>query len=132
MNEDLKLDFNKIKKSSLDDSDDLSGVYWDKIPEDAPFMSLYKHTCKTKKHPPIFWINSSVEEHYTQIMFILKEHFTDEKKGFTGWGCFTQKNLFEICEKDYKIYEKEWTPNGKEFVKKFPDKIKSFIKKYCE
>ena len=28
-----------------------------------------------------------------------------KKKGFTGWGCFTQKNLFEICEKDYKIYE---------------------------
>lgn len=126
-----KLNFKKIKKCACDNSEVLTGVYWDKIPEDAPFMSFCIHIYKKNEHPPILWINPSIEEHFTQIIFILKESFVNEKEGFTGWKPFTRKYLFQICEKDYKIYKEEWIPNGKQFVKDFPEKINEFLEKYC-
>ena len=94
-------------------------------------MSLCKDISTKNEYPPILCINSSIEEHFTQILFILKESFTNEKHGFTGWKPFTRKYLFGVCEKDYNIYEKEWTPNGKQFVKNFPVKINEFLHTYC-
>ena len=131
MNRPYKLNFSKLKKDACDNSGVLTGVYWNKIPEDAPFISFCKHTCKKNEHPPILCINSSIEEHFTQILFILKESLTNKKDGFTGWKPFTRKYLFEVCEKDYNIYEKEWIPNGKQFVKNFPEKINEFLNNYC-
>ena len=126
-----KLNFKKIKKCACDYAGPLTGVYWDKIPDDAPFMSLCKDISTKNEYPPILCINSSIEEHFTQILFILKESFTNEKHGFTGWKPFTRKYLFGVCEKDYNIYEKEWTHNGKQFVKNFPVKINEFLHTYC-
>ena len=77
-------------------------------------------------------IDESVQEHFTQILFILKESYTDSKKGFLGWQPFTEEYLTEICEKDYAIYKSEWGPDGQQFVKMFPEKIKEFLHTYCD
>ena len=131
MDQDYVLDFDKIKHCCQNDLEKFTGIYWDKIPDDRPHKWNCKHRNPKSKHPPIHWINEVIQEHFTQILFILKESFTNENDGFTGWKSFTRKYLFEICEKDYAIYEKEWTPNGKEFIELFPDKINEFLEKYC-
>ena len=81
---------------------------------------------------PILWIDESIEEHFTQILYILKESFADKDKGFTGWKTFSKKYLFDICKKDYWIYKTEWGEKGKIFTEKFPEKINKFLELYCE
>ena len=83
-------------------------------------------------YPPLLYIDESIQEHFTQILFILKESYTEKKTGFTGWQPFTEKYLTNICKKDYGIYKSEWGQDGNHFVNMFPKKIKEFLKIYCD
>ena len=128
------INFDRIKKRKIVNGEDFKGVYFNDISansEDNHRGIKYAKTMKTLGYPPILLINESVPEHFTQILFILKESFTDKKKGFIGWQPFTEKYLTEICEKDYVIYKSEWGPDGNHFIKGFPEKIKEFILQYC-
>ena len=93
-----KLDFNKMYMSK-----EMTGVYWESVPENIRFRDhIILHIermrkDKTQMYPPILYINSSIEEHFTQIVYILKEHFT--KIGFSEGnkrtqGTFVQERAF--------------------------------------
>ena len=126
-----KLDFNKMYMSK-----EMEGVYWESVPENIRFYyHIIKHIDRMRKdetqmYPPILYINSSIEEHFTQIVYILKEHFTNSKEGFTGWGDFTKKTLLKLTKNDAFIYKQNFD-NGHEFARLFPQKIDEFIEKYC-
>ena len=81
-------------------------------------------------YPPIKYINEEIPEHFTQIIYMLKESFIDKDKGFIGWEEFTKEQLIKICNKDKHIYIENYY-NGLEFVKEFPKVIDSFLENYC-
>ena len=130
-----KVNFEKIKQSSTDfkgkdcfkPDEDLKGVYWNEedisgrteIPEDK-----YKHL-------PIVCIYEGIRDHMTQILFILKEDFTDIELGFTGWKSFSKGDLITLCKGEYDIYRDNWR-DGDKFVLEFPEKINYIIDKYCD
>lgn len=126
-----KLDFNKMYMSK-----EMPGVYWESVPENIRFYDhIIKHIDrmrkdKTQMYPPILYINSSIEEHFTQIVYIIKEHFTNLRDGFTGWDNFTKKTLLKLTKNDAFIYHNNYE-NGHEFTRQFPEKIDEFIEKYC-
>ena len=79
---------------------------------------------------PILYIDESVNNHMTQILFLLKETFSDIELGFTGWKSFSKENLITLCKEEAVNYS-DWS-NAKEFVSKFSDKIDYFLKYYCD
>ena len=74
-------------------------------------------------------IDESIEEHLTQIIFILKESFF-ENGNFSGWKEFTRKYLEEQINKDLSIYHNNFN-NGTEFTKEFPEKLDYFLDTFC-
>ena len=82
------------------------------------------------KFPPIKYIDESIDEHYTQIIYLLKELFTDSNEGFTGWKKFTKEQIMKALEHDKYIYIENFS-NGQEFVNKFPNAIEFFLENYC-
>ena len=128
------IDFIKIQRVCKSDSVDFKGIYWDSIPEDVNnydyILSQVQSIDNKYKHHPILYINEAIEEHYTQIIFMLKEHFTDRKEGFTGWKQFTRDELIDIFNNDKYIYIENFS-NGQEFVNKFPNAIEYFLDNYC-
>ena len=130
-----ELNFEKIKETSKDKTIYMKGVYWDSVPTNAPYLNhvldlVNKKNIQNNTSFPILHINEAIQEHFTQILFILQESFTTNK--FTGWKSFTKDYLNEICKKDYVIYctDPSW-PNGKQFVKEFPKKINYFLENFC-
>ena len=77
------------------------GIYYDEIPKDSMFHMLNDDGYN---FPPIKYIDESIDEHYTQIIFLLKELFTDKNEGFTGWKKFTKEQLMKALEHDKYIY----------------------------
>ena len=79
------IDFHKMRNST-----DITGVYWNHIPNNVRFRTFILNEVKRLKKnkfwagQEILYIDVSVEEHYTQIMYILQEYFTEQKKGFIG------------------------------------------------
>lgn len=71
-------------------------------------------------------INERIEDHFVQILFILKESifFLESNK-------FSKDFLEEQIINDYPIYCSNWV-KGNEFVKLFPEKIKLFLIRYCD
>lgn len=129
------INFNRIREKNETDSEDFKGIYFNDISvksEGYQKFINYATTMQMMGYPPVLYIDESIQEHFTQILFILKESYTDKGKGFTGWQPFTEKYLTEICEKDYAIYKSEWGPDGQQFVKMFPEKIKEFLHTYCD
>ena len=140
-----KINFEKIKQSSTDfkGKDWLTpreinkGVYWDisDIPlEDngyIPLEYILEARADKYKHLPIVCIDESIRDHMTQILFILKESFTDIELGFTGWKSFNKESLITLCKGEENIYKNDW-PDGNKFVLEFPDKINTFIESYCD
>ncbi len=129
------INFNKIKDRDSVYHDDFKGVWFNYVSSDSEDYQRFCNYSKTKKivgYPPILGIDESIPEHFTQILFILKESYTDIKTGFKGWLPFTEKYLTNICEKDYWIYKSEWGQDGIHFVKMFPEKIKEFLNRYCD
>ena len=126
-----RLDFNKMRNSN-----EIKGVYWDSVPENIRFRShILAHIERMNKgsdvkYEPILYINESINEHYTQIMHILKQYFTDYKSGFLGLNSFTKETLVENVKRDYFIYKDNY-PDGEDFVELFPKKIDEFIEKFC-
>ena len=140
-----KINFEKIKQSSTDfkgkdwltPREIIKGVHWDisDIPlEDdeyyIPLEYILEMRADKYKHLPIVCIDESIRDHMTQILFILKENFTDYYFGFTGWKSFSKESLITLCKEEYDIYN-DW-PNGNDFVLEFPDKINTFIESYCD
>ncbi len=128
------LNFQNIKNESLKKNNNFNGIYWNDIPKDIPFYTSIINKIKTMEtfgYQPILYINEIVQDHFTQILFILKESYTDRKTGFTGWRSFTEEYLREICRKDYNIYRSEWGADGEKFVELFPIMIDEFIRDYC-
>ena len=129
------INFDRIREKNETDSEDFKGIYFNDISVNSEgyqkFIS-YTTTMQVMGYPPVLYIDESVQEHFTQILFILKESYTDKKTGFTGWQRFTEEYLTEICEKDYAIYKSEWGPDGQQFVKMFPHKITEFLQLYCD
>ena len=82
------------------------------------------------KYPPIKYIDESIQNHIVQIIFLIKEYFTDIEKGFIGWNDFTKKDLVKLFVDNKEIYINEFE-NGKEFVKEFPNKIIYFLNYFC-
>ena len=103
------------------------GIYYDEIPKDSMFHMLNDDGYK---FPPIKYIDESIDEHYTQIIYLLKELFTDSNEGFTGWKKFTKEQIMKALEHDKYIYIENYS-NGQEFVNKFPIEIDRFLKYYC-
>ena len=136
-----KLNFDKIKAASTSiyssdfkgkdwytpDGETILGVYWD-ITE-LPSTSLLDIPKGKYLYSPILLINEIIRDHMTQILFILKENFTDIEEGFLGWNSFSKEHLIDICEGEEDIY-KEW-PNGNDFASEFSEKINYFIESYC-
>lgn len=75
-------------------------------------------------------IDESKDDHYTQILFMLKESFYNKEKKYTIWKEFTKKELNNICEADKHVYIDNYD-NGLQFVDQFPEKINQFINDYC-
>ena len=132
-----KINFEKIKQSSTDfkGKDWLTpreinkGVYWDI--SDIPLEHVQYIPKDKYKHVPIVCIDESIRDHMTQILFILKESFTDIELGFTGWKSFNKESLITLCKGEENIYKNDW-PDGNKFVLEFPDKINTFIESYCD
>ena len=126
------IDFHKMRISS-----DITGIYWNHIPNNVKFRSFILNEVKRLKknkfwaQQKIMYIDASVEEHYTQIMYILQEYFTEKKKGFIGWDSFTKETLIKLCKYDEYIYKENFN-NGVEFIQEFPNKIDNFIEKFCQ
>ena len=129
------INFDQIRERNAINSDDFKGIYFNDISANSEgyqkFIN-YTTTMQMMGYPPVLYIDESIQEHFTQILFILKESYTDSKKGFLGWQPFTEEYLTEICKKDFYIYLSEWGPDGNEFVKIFPEKIMEFLQIYCD
>ena len=138
-----KLNFEKIKQSTTDfkgkdwyrPHQDLKGVYWN----EKDLSGLIKETSLSYKdlipenkykHPPIVCIYEGIRDHMTQILFILKENFTDKELGFTGWKSFSKEYLTSLCKGEYDIYN-DWE-DGDKFAFQFPEKINYFLESYCD
>ena len=132
-----KINFEKIKQSSTDfkgkdwltPREIIKGVYWDI--SDIPLEHVQYIPKDKYKHVPIVCIDESIRDHMTQILFILKESFTDIELGFTGWKSFSKESLITLCKGEENIYKNDW-PDGNKFVLEFPDKINTFIESYCD
>jgi hypothetical protein len=115
------INFYLIKLNNID------GVFFDNIPDEL----IIKDTKDTKySYDPIKFIDERIEEHMTQIIFLLKEYFTNKNDGFSGWDDFTKSELIKLVEKEKNIYINNFK-NGKIFIDNFPEKINYFLKRYC-
>jgi hypothetical protein len=120
------------------------GIYWDidnsLIYEEGIYYRNIKYCNIEKiklyqrepqwKHSPLSCIDESINDHMTQILFIIKEEFTDRDIGFMGWNSFTKKSLNTLIQENIDVYE-GWD-NCEEFVEMFPKKIIQFLECYCD
>ena len=94
-----KINFEKIKQSSTDfkgkdwftPGEIITGVYWNI--SDIPLEHVQYIPKDKYKHFPVVYIDESIRDHMTQILFILKEKFTDTELGFAGWKPFSKESL---------------------------------------
>ena len=139
------IDFKKIQNQSDDfkgkdwykPKDNIQGIYFNK--ED---ISMYSENAESTmediirlenskwQYLPLLYIDESVNNHMTQILYILKENFTNPDIGFTNWENFSKEDLIDLCKKQECIYINDWS-NGTTFVSEFPYKIDYFLKSYC-
>ncbi|MAJ43191.1 MAG: hypothetical protein CMF96_00415 [Candidatus Marinimicrobia bacterium] len=106
----------------------IEGIFFDNIPNYIPDDLIIKDT--KYLYSPIKLIYEIQENHITQIIFLLKEYFTNKDTGFSGWNNFTESELINLFEKNKNIYINNFK-NGKMFVKKFKEKINFFLNNYC-
>ena len=132
-----RINFEKVKQSSTDfkgkdwftPREIIKAVYWDI--SDIPLEHVQYIPKDKYKHFPVVYIDESIRDHMTQILFILKEKFTDTELGFAGWKPFSKESLITQCKGEYGIYKEDW-PDGNTFVSEFPEKINTFIVSYCD
>ena len=136
MTEKYKLDLDKITETIRNNSNFFEGVYVDSVPENAPFRSHVNYAIKNLNknpeflHPPFLYINEGVEEHTTQIMYLLKQTFIDRRKGFMGWQPFTKDQLTKLCKDDAFVYKENFR-NGNKFIDDFPQALDHFLNEFC-
>lgn len=116
------INFNLIKLNKIE------GIFFDNIPNYIQDDLIIKDT--KYLYSPIKFIYEKTENHITQIIFLLKEYFTNKDTGFSGWNNFTEIELINLVEKNKNIYINNFK-NGKIFVKKFKEKIDFFLNNYC-
>ena len=122
------VNFNKIKTYIDSLQENTTGIYFDSIPDNIPFRNHVMRSIKNR-YPPLLYIHEVIEEHFTQILFIIKEDSIKDKR-FSGWKSFTKNDLVKLCEKDYPIYLHNFSDKEK-FVNEFPKKIDEFIDLFC-
>lgn len=106
------IDFEKINAEILKDNDNFKGV--------------------TSVRGNDYKINESVEEHFTQILWIIHEDCYMGNK-WVGWEePFSKEYLHELCKKDFKIYLSNWGEIANKFVEEFPQKIDYFVEHFCK
>ena len=116
------INFYFIKLNKID------GIFFDNIPENISDELIIKDT--KYMYTPIKFIDERIENHFTQIIFLLKEYFTNKNEGFCGWENFTESELIKLVEKEKNIYINNFK-NGDTFFKKIPEKINYFLNNYC-
>ena len=79
---------------------------------------------------PDWTIDEGEQNHFTQIMFLLREHFYEECKDEIERHEFDKELILDLFEKDKEIY-REHFDDGDLFVEKFPEMVDKFIKHYC-
>ena len=152
-----KINFDKIKQSCehsgafqgydwFHPEHKIKGIYWhteELLPTTQNYNSLNDtlrlHEAEEKwQYAPLVAIDESVEDHMTQIIFILKEEFTtaysgfpNTTSGFMGWKPFSKDFLTKICTERHAPIYKAWD-NGPEFIADFPRRIDQFIECYCD
>lgn len=136
MTEKYKLDLDKIIETIQNYSNFFEGVYLDSVPQNAPYRVHVNYAIKNLNknpeflYPPFLYINEGVEEHTTQIMYLLKQTFIDLKKGFMGWQPFTKDQLTKLCKDDAFVYKENFC-DGNKFVDDFPEAIDHFLNEFC-
>jgi len=76
-------------------------------------------------------IDEAEKDHFTQILFMLKESFYNIEERTVDWKPFTKDYIIDICKADERIYIENWS-NGLEYIDEFPEKIDEFIESYCD
>ena len=115
------INFDKIKYQNI------NGIYFEKK---QWINDILDKVNKKYYYHPISFIDESIDEHNVQILFLLKEYFTNKKNGFTGWKSFSRETLCEIISCDKNVYINEYE-NGEIYYSKFPKKINFFLENYC-
>ena len=131
-----ELNLDKIVETIRNSSNFFKGVYVDSVPENAPFRSHVNYAIKNLNenpeflHPPFLYVNEAVEEHTTQIIYLLKENFVDRSKGFIGWQPFTKDLLTKLFKDDAYVYKENFS-DGNQFVDDFPKALDHFLNEFC-
>mgnify|MGYP003994562707 CR=1 FL=1 len=115
------INFKKLEESNI------NGFYFNEAPW---FITQYFESEKQYNYPPKPYINEGIEDHIVQIIFLIKEYFTNKKKGFMGWNDFSKDKLLKLFDNDKYIYINNFE-NGDLFVNEFPEKITYFLNNYC-
>ena len=109
-----------------------AGIQFKKTqPGVCPAISRVLCANSYQRFAPISRIDEGVQEHFTQILFILKEAFSQEGGAFLGWRPFTKEHLVELCRAEEWVYIDNWD-DGAAFVNEFPQKITEFLILYCK
>ena len=75
-------------------------------------------------------IDESYENHFTQIMFLLKKNFYNEYENKIENHIFDKSLILNLFEKDKNIYKKNFI-NSKQFIKQFPKMVDYFLEHFC-
>ena len=110
-----KINFIKLQKKPI------NGVYFDNNFRNIP-NDKYKYL-------PISFIDENISNHFTLILFTLKEYFKNIDFGFEGWNYFKKNELLKLIQSDSLIYISQYNI---EFYKKFPKMIDAFLEIYCD
>lgn len=108
-----KINSNKIKEHIQHKPNIMIGVY-------------YNHNDKYS----LISVDESIENHMTQLIYMLKESFIENKK-FTGWKEFSKDYLVKLSKNDAYIYHENWI-EGEKFTKQFPKQIDYFLENLCD
>ena len=108
-----------------------AGIHFKKsVPGLCPVVSHLICGTTHPKFAPISRIDEGAQDHFTQILFILKEALSRESGYFPGWRPFTKDYLIELCKLEEHVYKDNWQ-DGDAFVDEFPQKIIEFLILYC-
>lgn len=108
-----KINSNKIKEHIQHKPNIMTGIYYN---------CNESHT--------LISVDETIENHMTQLVFMLKESFIENKK-FTGWKEFSKDYLVKLSKNDEYVYHDNWI-EGEKFTNQFPKQIDYFLENLCD
>ena len=75
-------------------------------------------------------IDESIPNHFVQILFLLKEEFSDQN-GVIRWRSFTKDEIIRCVVRDEYIYTDPDNEFGVNFYNDFYQAIETFLENYC-